>query len=152
MNKCIRQNWKIWNNIQFHPLGKLQEEVPQDKKKASFWAESTWKRIVLKDMERHVIYQRKDKGTNKYTITVWDDGKYCYLIQVLRTEYNTDSTVIYMKEYSESNVKDFLAIAKFIHRDINKIVGKSKEDVKQFNELVNKQELEKLSKELKADA
>ena len=144
MNKCIRQNWKIWNHVRFRPLGKV--ECPSEEKEQCLWADKLWNHIVNDDLTRHVIYNRKGLGTDKNTLTIWDDGQYVYLVHVLRTKDNIDMTDVYVKELTEDNVNDFKAIAKFLHRDVNKIIGGSLKDVQKFNELVNKQEM------LKADA
>lgn len=141
MNKYLRQNWKIWNHIRFRPIGNIK--VPHDPKKMTEWAEKKWEHIVNDDsIVRHSIHNRKGKAwKEKYTITVLSDIKYCYIIQVLRTEFNTDNTTVFMRKYSDEAVQDCKNIAKFIHRDIGKIVDQSLADVKQFNELTAKQEL-----------
>lgn len=134
MNKYLRQNWKIWNHIQFHPLAM---EVPEDETERMKWAESTWTHLCEDDIELIRKSSHTVKGTDKWVICVVADDEYCYLIQCLRTEYNTDDTTVYMKPKSKDNVNDFIAISKFIHRDITKILNQSRKDVKQFNELIN---------------
>jgi len=142
MNLYLRQNWRIWNHIRFHPLGTVT--FPEDKKEKTEKCDEIWMKL-LKDetIVRHVIHNRKGKGTDKYTSTVLSDGNYCYLVHVMRTEYNTDNTDIYMIEYSESNVQDFINLSKFIHKNINKIINHSVEGAKKLNELINKQEIAK---------
>ena len=127
MNKCIMQNWKIFNRIRFEPVGfDLKFEQPIDSQK---WSDKTWDYIVNNDgLERHAIYTKKLKE-NKYTITLWSDDKYLYLIQVIRTEYNSNDTLVYMAPNTPENLSDFKNIAKFIHININDIIGGSRKNV-----------------------
>lgn len=135
-NKCIRQNWKIFNKIKFIP----SKNIEFDKDNSQKWSEEIWKHIVEDELERIVIYNRKDKE-NKYTITLWCDNRYLYLIQVIRTEFNTDDTVVYMNTYSDDNLSDFKAISKFIHKNILDIIKHSRESVLEANKLATIEEI-----------
>lgn len=152
MNKSIRQNWKIFNNLKFYPLGKLEDEVPRDKKEGAFWCEKIWNHLVNDDMKRAAIFQRKGIGTNKYTITVWDDGEYVYFINVLRTEYNTDSTSVYIQESTPDNLQDFINIAKFYHTNILLMKKQSLEGFKELDKIIQEHEQAKLLNEPSGEA
>lgn len=129
MNKCIMQNWKIFNKIRFEPMGlELEFEQPKD---SQIWSENQWNHIVNDELERHAIYTKKTKE-NKYTITLWSDEEYIYLIQVLRTEYKSNDTLVYMAKNTPDNLNDFKAIAKFIHLNINEIINGSKKNAQEF--------------------
>ena len=135
-NKCIRQNWKIFNKIKFIP----SDEIKFDKNNSQKWSEEKWNHIISDELTRHAIYTRKDKE-NKYTITLWDDGEFLYLIQVIRTEFNTDDTTVYMAIYSDVNLSDFKAISKFIHKNIMNIINHSKNGVIEANKIAFMQEM-----------
>ena len=136
MNNSLRQNWKIFNNIKFHPLGDLEESAPRDKREAAEWANQIWTHLVNDNIERCLIYVRKRRRFDKYNITVWNDGEVVYLVVCSRTEYNTDSTVVYMQPYTEDNLNDFKALAKFIHTNIVGITNTSVNAYKSLNQLI----------------
>lgn len=136
MNKSIRQNWKIFNNVKFYPLGELEESAPRDKKSAALWAEGIWEHIVNDELTRHSILVKQGYGTNKYTISVWSDSDNCYLIACVRTEYNTDSITVYMQPNTPDNINDFVNLAKFIHKNIMTITGQSVQAYKKMQELL----------------
>lgn len=138
MNKCIRQNWKIFNKIRFAPI-KLDE--PDDLSDINEWAERVYNHLVDDDLKRHCHYSVR--GRKGFTITVWDDGQYVYLVQVIRSEYNTDETMIYAAELTEENLNDFKAMAKFIRYNIKEIIGHSKEGVKALNQMKVAAEIKK---------
>lgn len=135
-NKCIRQSWKVFNKIKFIPT----TEVEFNKDNSQKWSEEKWNHIIGDELTRHAIYSRKDKEI-KYTITLWDDSEYLYLIQVIRTEFNTDDTVVYMTSFNESNLADFKAISKFIHKNIREIINHSKNGVLEANKLALTEEI-----------
>ena len=128
-NKCIRQNWKIFNMIKFQPI---DFEVPKEGSQA--WSEVHWDYLTEADLERHACYICKSKEM-KYNITLWSDDEYIYLIQCIRTEYNTDSTLVYMAKNTESNLSDFMSISKFIHKNIKDIIGHSLAGLREYNKL-----------------
>jgi len=134
-NKCIRQNWKVFNRIKFIPT----KEIEFDENNSQKWSEEKWNHIISDELTRHAIYTRKDKE-NKYTITLWDDSEYIYLIQVIRTEFNTDDTTVYMTKYDDVKLSDFKVIAKFIHKNIMDIINHSKNGVIEANKLAFIQE------------
>ena len=136
MNNSIRQSWKIFNNIKFHPLGKLEESAPRDKKTAAQWAESIWNHITNDELKRHCIFQHKGKATDKYTITVWSDDDNCYLIACIRSEFNTDSTTVYLQPKTDDNIQDFINLAKFIHKNVASITGNAIKAYKKMDELL----------------
>jgi hypothetical protein len=132
MNKCIRQNWKIFNYI---TVANLDEDIPAEYEDCpQRYAEEKWKYVVSQNLTRHVIYKRTDKD-NKYSITLWSDEKYLYLIQVIRDEINCDHTKMYIKYLNDDNLNDFKAIAKMIHYNISKIISHSINNVHEFNDL-----------------
>lgn len=135
VNKCIRQNWKLFNQIRFQPIG---FEVP--KEDSQKWSEIRWDYICEADLKRHACYINKSKG-NKYNITLWSDDEYLYLIQVIRTEYNSDSTLVYMVPFTEDTLNDFKAIAKFIHKNINDIINHSVNGVHELNRMAAANEI-----------
>ena len=111
MNK-LRFNNRLNNNIKFIPIGfELNYETAKEEIE---WAERTWNHILYDTFYRHSFYSKNTPDT-KYIITVYSDEQYVYLIQVLRTKFNTDSTMVYMQQLSEDNVNDFKSIAKFMH-------------------------------------
>lgn len=130
MNKCIRQNWRIFNKVRFAPI-KLDE--PDGLKDINEWAEKTYNHIVDDDLKREAYYCVK--GKKGFTITVWTDDKYVYLVQVIRTEYNTDDTLIYAAELTDDNLNDFKAMAKFIRYNIKEIIGHSQAGVAALNKM-----------------
>lgn len=136
MNKSLRQNWKIFNNIKFHPLGECEETCPRNKQDAANWADQVWNHLVNDEIERCAIYIRKGIANNKYNITVWNDGKIVYLVVCLRTEFATDSTTIYMQPYTQDNLSDFIALAKFTHKEMMGIVGHSIKAYQEIDKLV----------------
>lgn len=129
-NKCIRQNWKIFNKIRFTPI---QLDEPDDLSNINEWAERVYNHLVDDDLKRHAYYSVK--GKKGYSITVWSDDKYIYLVQVVRTEYNTDDTLIYAADLTEENLNDFKAMAKFIRYNIKEIIGHSKNAINELNKL-----------------
>ena len=147
-NKSIRQNWKVFNNIKFRPLGEMEESAPRDKKSAALWAEKMWKHIALDELQRHSIFVKRGKGTDKYTISVWSDEDTCYLIACVRSEFNTDSTTVYTQAKSESNIQDFINLAKFIHKNVAAITNDAVKAYKRMDELLQ----EKSVKEMVAKA
>lgn len=141
MNNSIRQSWKIFNNLKFYPKGKLEEQAPRTKKEAALWAEKMWNHIVEDELKRHIIFVRRGKGTDKYTITVWSDSDNVYLIVCNRTEFNTDSTAVYLKEYSETNLQDFINLAKFVHKNITGITNHSIKAYTEMQKLLDQSEV-----------
>ena len=137
-NRCIRQNWKIFNRIKFNPID-IPLEFENDQSSQE-WSEKQWNHITCDELTRHAIYNRKTKET-KYTITLWTDDEYIYLVQVIRTEFNTDDTLVYMAYYTESNLSDLKGISKFINKNIMEIVNHSKNAVIEANKLAAIQEL-----------
>lgn len=137
VNKCIRQNWRIFNKIRFTPI---QIEPPEGLNHINEWCEIVWNHLCNDELERHKIY--KVDGRKGFTITVWTDKDYVYLVQVIRDENNTDATMIYMQKLTEDNLNDFLAIAKFIRYNIKGIVGHSTQAVHELNKLVTAQKLQ----------
>ena len=132
INKCIRQNWKIFNKIRFEPLGfELHFNEPIESQQ---WSENKWNYLISTDMKRECIYVNKSK-TNKYTITLWNDGEYLYLIQVVRTEYNSDDTLVYIAPLTEDNLSDLKTISKFIHKNIKSIINNSIDGVHEIDKL-----------------
>ena len=132
MNKCIRQNWKIFNRIRFEPIGfDLDFKEPVQ---SQIWSENQWNHIVNDELTRLSIYSRR-LPENKYTITLWNDDEYIYLVQCIRTEYNTDDTLVYIAYNNENNISDFKNIAKFIHKNILNIIKGSQSNVAEFNRL-----------------
>lgn len=127
VNKCIRQNWKILNHIRIQPVG-FEMEADESK------AEEIWNHLTNDELTRLVIYNRKDKN-NKYTISLWTDNEYAYLIQVLRDEYNTDKTLVYMSQNTEDNINDLKSIAKFVHKNIKDIINHSIGGIHELNKL-----------------
>ena len=124
MNK-LRLNNKINNNIKFFPLG--FDLDAKNAKEEIEWAEKTWNYLLNDEkLKRHSFYSKNLKET-KYIITVYSDDKYTYLIQCLRTKWNTDSTMVYMQPVSEDNINDFKAIAKFMHLNNNTLTKNYKQ-------------------------
>ena len=136
MNKCIRQNWRLFNKITFRPIGL---EMPKDLEHPDKWAEVMWKYLIDSDELTRKAYHCK-KGKQGYTISVWQDESCVYLIQVIRSEWNTDETTIFATINTEDNLNDFLHIAKFIHKNINKFIGESITNVNEFNKWATIQE------------
>ena len=123
MNK-LRLNNKINNNIKFYPLNfELKYETAKEEIE---WAEKTWNHLLNDNLNRHSFYSR-NLPNSKYIITVYNDEQYVYLIQCLRTKWNTDSTLVYMQPLSEDNINDFKAIAKFMHLNNNTLTKNYKE-------------------------
>ena len=143
-NASIRQSWKIFNNIKFHPLGEIEESCPKDKKEAAFWAEKVWNQIVYGDLVRHAIYVKRGVGTDKYTISVWSDDDTCYLIACVRSEFNTDSTIVYLQPKSDDNIQDFINLSKFIHKNVATITNQSIKAYKKLDELLQEKSVEKI--------
>lgn len=137
INKSIRQNWKIFNMIGFEII---DFEVPEQKESdwetegSQRWSEKTWNYIVENKLDRLAYYSKKSKDL-KYNITVWLDEKYVYLIQVVRTEFNTDNTRVIMATNTEDNVNDLKNIAKFLHKNISGFIKESVGNVQQFHQL-----------------
>jgi len=138
LNKCLRQNWRIFNKIRFTPIG---IKPPEDLNHINEWCEKVWNHLCDDELKRHKLY--KVDGRKGFTITVWTDNEYVYLVQVVRDENNTDATMIYMQELSENNLNDFLAIAKFIRYNIKGIIGHSQDAVHELNKLVAAQNIQK---------
>ena len=130
MNKCLRQNWRIFNKIRFAPI-KLPE--PDGLSDINEWAERVWNHLCDDELKRHCHYSVK--GKRGYTITVWTDDEYVYLVQVVRSEYNTDETMIFAAELTDSNLSDFKAQAKFIRYNIKDLIGHSKEGVREASKI-----------------
>lgn len=124
VNKYLRQNWKKFNRVSFRPIN---VDIPSDIKNPDEWAEKVWIHISEDDDIKRLKHYARRKS---YSINVVRDDKYLYLVQCLRSEYDTDETSIYMVEFSEDNLNDFLAIAKMVHNNIEDIMGDSREILK----------------------
>ena len=138
MNKCLRQNWRIFNKIRFAPI-KLPE--PDGLSDINEWAERVWNHLCDDELKRHCHYSVK--GKRGYTITVWTDDEYVYLVQVVRSEYNTDETMIFAAELTDSNLSDFKAQAKFIRYNIKDLIGHSKEGVREASKIAAAMQIKK---------
>lgn len=137
VNKYLRQNWKIFNKISFRPI---EIDVPEEyEKNPDEWCEKIWIHITEEPIVRLNHWARR----KNYTITLLTDTDYLYLVQCLRTEWNTDETSIYMVKYTEDNYNDFKAIAKFVHKNIEDIIGHHKKGFESLNKLVTAQEIQK---------
>lgn len=130
MNKSIRQNWRIFNKVRLAPIGLTEPDGLSD---INQWAELVWNHLCDDELKRQSHHSVK--GKKGYTISVWTDDKYVYLVQVVRSEYNTDETIIFMSELTEQNLNDFKAMAKFIRYNIREIIGHSKSGVQEANKL-----------------
>ena len=137
-NKCIKNNWKIFNKIKFAPISLKK---PEDLKDINEWAERTWNHLINDDLKRHKYFC--EKGKHGFTISVWSDETNVYLIQVVRTEYDTDEILIYGAELNDNNLNDFCAIAKFIRYNIKSIIGHSQNAVHELNKMVKAMEIQK---------
>jgi hypothetical protein len=123
MNK-LRHNNKINNNIKFYPIGfELNYETAKEEIE---WAERTWNHLLNDSLDRHSFYSKNTPDT-KYIITVYSDSEFVYLIQCIRTKWNTDSTMVYMQPLTDDNVSDFKAIAKFMHLNNNTLTKNYKQ-------------------------
>ena len=138
MNKCIRNNWKVFNKIRFTPI---QVPTPEGLDHINQWCENVWNHLVNDDVERKAYYNIK--GKHGFTISVWTDSQYVYIVQCIRSEYNTDDTMIYMQNLTEDNLNDFLAIAKFMRYNIKGIIGHSKQGFIELNKMKAALELQK---------
>ena len=56
LNKCIRQNWKIFNKIRLAPLG---VKPPEDLKHINEWAERVWTHLCNDELMRHKYFAEK---------------------------------------------------------------------------------------------
>ena len=124
VNKYLRQNWKKFNRISFRPIN---IDVPSDVKNPDEWAENIWTHLTEDDDVKRLKHYARRKF---YSINIVRDDRYLYLIQCLRSEYDTDETSVYMVEYTEDNLNDFMAIAKMVHNNIEEIINEDKEIMK----------------------
>lgn len=127
-NKSLRQNWKIMAKIKLAPIN---IDEPVGLSHINEWAEKVWSHLCDDELTRHSCHILK--GKKGFNITVWSDDKYCYLVQCVRTEYNTDEILIYMNELTEDNLNDFKSIAKMIRYNIKDIIGHSLQGVHELN-------------------
>ena len=133
MNKCLRQNWKIFSKFKFRPQGTLEEEYPRTPDEANEKSREIWNHLVDDELQRHAYYSVK--GKKGYTITVWSDDKYVYLVQCVRTEWNTDEITVFIDDKSENSIRDYCSVAKMLRYNIKDIIGHSQEGVKVLNQL-----------------
>ena len=124
VNKYLRQNWKKFNRISFRPIN---IDIPSNIKNPDEWCERVWIHLSEDDDVKRLKHYTRRKN---YSINIVRDDKYLYLVQCLRSEYDTDETSIYMVECSEDNLNDFLAIAKMVHENIEDICNSSRDILK----------------------
>lgn len=118
MNKLM-QNKRIWNHVRIQPI-KIHSQVSRMTEKHQIeWCESIWNHLLNDDLTRHAFYSYKGIGCKKHTLSVWSDDKYVYLVQVLRTRYNTNESTVYITKNTTDNINDFKAMAKMVHNNIN---------------------------------
>ena len=125
MNK-FRLNNKIHNHISFIPVAGAYVPEFKDIIEEQAWAEDKWNYLLEADLKRHSCHVLNKPDLNKHMITVWTDNQYVYLITAIRSFYNTTKTTVYFQPFTEDNLSDFKAIAKFTHKNI----GTLKEDYK----------------------
>ena len=130
MNKSLLQNWKIFNKVKLAPIG---IDEPGELRDINEWAEKVWNHLCDDELKR--ISCHITKGKQGHNITVWTDESYVYLVQSVRSEYNTNETLIYMAPLNNDNLNDFKHIAKFVHKNIKDIIGHSKDGVKALNQM-----------------
>lgn len=128
MNKFLRQNWKIFQKVRLVPIG---VDEPTDIENINQWCERVWNHLINDKFTRYAHYVVK--GKQGRVITVLSDDEYVYIVQTVRTEYNTDETKIMMAHATENNINDFKAIAKMIHYNIKVFIGHSIKAVREAN-------------------
>ena len=136
MNKSLKQNWRIFTKIKFAPI---QLDQPDDLKDINEWAERVWKHLCDDELKRHACHITR--GKQGHNITVWSDDSIVYLVQCVRSDYNTDEVLIYAAKLNDDNLNDFKAIAKFIHKNIKEIIGHSKNAINALNKMKTIQEI-----------
>ena len=145
MNKYLRNNWKIFNAIRFYPM---ETPIPEEfKDSVNAWCENIWNHLENDDVKRESYHSKK--GKKGFTISVLSDSQYIYIVQCVRTEHNTDDTAIFMQPYTEENLSDFKAMAKFLGHSGNSIVNNFKQGWQVFNQM---KAAEKLEKEFNGEA
>lgn len=136
MNKSLKQNWRIFTKVKFAPI---QLEQPDDLNDINEWAERVWNHLCDDELQRHACHVTR--GKQGHNITVWSDESLVYLVQCVRSDYNTDEVLIYAAELNDDNLNDFKAIAKFIHKNIKEIIGHSKNAINALNKMKTIQEI-----------
>ena len=141
MNKYLRQNWKLFAKFKVRPLGSLEEEYPRTIEEANDKSREIWDHLCDDEIKRESFHCVK--GKKGYNISVVSDDKYCYLIQCVRAEWNTDEITIFINDLTDKNINDFKAIAKMIRYHVKDIIGHSKEGVIELNKMVKAMEIKK---------
>ena len=128
MNKLMQNN-KIWCHVKVSPI---QVDLPDmDMNEGQAFCDKLFNHLKYDKVER-LFYRTK---RTQHTISIWKDDKYVYLVQVIRTEFKTNEAMIYFAPLTEENISDFKAIAKMIHRDIDKFTEQSIANVHEFNKM-----------------
>lgn len=133
LNKCLRNSWKIFAKFKFRPQGSLEEEYPKTSNEANDKSREIWEHLCNDELERHRYFSVK--GTKGYTLTVWSDDKYCYLVQCVRAEWNIDEITVFINDKTQENIDDYCAIAKMIRYNIKDFMGHSQKAIGELNKL-----------------
>ena len=139
MNKLL-QNKTINNHIKVFPLS--DDLAPHFTCEADElnWCESIWNYLSNNsDLTRHKYVAKKAS----HTLSVWSDNDKVYLVQVMRTLFHSNKTIIYIAKKSEEQINDFLAIVKFVHGNIGTMMNNYRELIAEAKESQIKAMLDK---------
>lgn len=111
------------NHIRFFPMEGTIPDLPETEAERIRWCEQRFKQLQDSfEAKRLALYKNRSKG---YQISVWRmDGLY-YIVQCLRNEWKTFNDTIYITKDGD----DAVAIAKFLHDNIEEIKADYKQQI-----------------------
>lgn len=111
------------NHIRIFPMKDTVQDLPESEADRIRWCEARYKALEADpEAKRLCLYKNRTKG---YLVSVWESKGLYYLIQCIRNEWKTFDDTIYVTKDGD----DAVAIAKFVHENIETIMADYKQQI-----------------------